>query len=202
VRVRLPYDAGDWYNVYGSPAAGQPIAYGGSPLNQTQTTSDTIVLPAAAGAWGFGVRAANRYGEEQNVDCAITIVLDRLGNDITNRPLPPVGLRAFATPAAGVRVEWHYPPTRGAKAPTGFRIYIGIGGIPDYSAPVATVPFDAVILNSCSVELSGLADGATYVIGVRAYNAAGEEANTSTVRVTADARGPIAVAGLSATAIV
>jgi hypothetical protein len=202
VWIRLPFDSGGWYNVYGAPAAGQPIAYGGSPLSQTQATSFTTALPSAGAAWSFGARAANNCGEEQNLDCAVTIVLDSLGNDATNRPPAPVGLRAFATPAAGARVEWHYPPTRGVTAPTGFRIYIGIGGIPNYSAPSVTVPFDAVILNSCSAELSGLTDGVTYAIGVRAFNAWGEEANMSTVSVTADARGPSSVASLSATAIV
>src|SRR5262249_17738133 len=152
--------------------------------------------------WSFGTRAANGYGEEQNLDCAITIVLDALGNDATNRPSAPVGLRTFATPSAGARVEWHYPPTRGSTTPTGFHVYIGIGGVPDYSTPAAMVPFEAVILNSCSAEISGLTDGVTYAISVRAFNAWGEEVNTSTVSVTADATGPSSVASLSAMAIV
>jgi hypothetical protein len=202
VRVRLPFDSGNWYGVYGSPAADQPIPYGGSPLIQTQATSWTTALLSAPGAWSFGARAANNFGEEQNLDCAVTIVLDSLGNDVTNRPSPPVGLRAFATAAGGIRVEWYYPPTRGAKAPTGFRVYIGAGGTPNYSTAVATVPFDAAILNSFVANLSGLTDGTTYAIGVRAYNASGEEANTNTVSATADAAGPSAVTELTAIAVV
>jgi hypothetical protein len=202
VRIRLPFDSGDWYDVYGSPAADQPIAYGGSTLIQTQATSWTTAFLSAPGAWSFGVRAANSYGEEQNLDCAVTIVLDSFGNDITNRPAPPAGLRAFATAAGGIRVEWSYPPTRGAGAPTGFYVYLGTGGAPNYATPVATVAFSAAILNTLVANLSGLADGTTYTIGVRAYNASGEEANKSTVSVTADATGPSAVSALSAVAIV
>ena len=169
---------------------------------QTQTTSWTTPLLSAPGTWSFGARAANNYGEEQNLDCAVTIVLDSLGNDVTNRPAPPVGLRAFATAAGGIRAEWYYPPTRGAKAPTGFHVYIGTGGTPNYAASVAAVPFAAVIHNSFVANLSGLTDGTTYSISVRAYNASGEEANTSTASVTADAMGPSAVSGLSAVATV
>jgi hypothetical protein len=191
-----------WYTVYGSTAANQPIAYGGSTLAQTQSTSWTTPLRSAPGAWSFGVRAASAYGEEQNLDCAATIVLDSIGNDITNRPAPPTGMRAFATPAGGVRVEWHYPPARGVGAPAGFRVYLGQGASPDYSRPAATVPFDAAILNSCFASLSGLADGTTYAIGVRAYNAAGEETNTATASVVAGSSGPGAVASLSAAAVV
>jgi hypothetical protein len=202
VWIQLPVDSGDWYDVYGSPAADQPIAYDGPPLIRTQATSWTTGLLSAPGAWGFGTRAANSYGEEQNLDCSVTIVLDSLGNDITNRPSPPVGLRAFATPAGGIRVEWHYPPSRGVKAPTGFHVYIGTGGTPNYSTSVATAPIDEVILNSFVADLCGLTDGTTYTIGVRAYNASGEEGNTSMVSVTADTSGPSPVAGLSANTIV
>ncbi len=202
MRIRLPFDSGNWYDVYGSPAVDRPIAYGGSPLIQIQATNWTTPLLAAPGAYRFGTRAANSYGEEQNLDCAISIVLDALGNDATNRPTPPIGLRAFATAAGGIRVEWHYPPTRGAGAPTGFHVYIGTGGTPNYSNSVAAVPFGAAILNSFVADLSGLTDGTTYAIGVRACNASGEEANTSMVSVTADASGPGPVASLNATTIV
>jgi len=155
----------------------------------------------APGAWSFGVRAENANGEEKNLDCAVSIVLDAFGNDITNRPDPPMGLRAFPLAGASIRVEWSYPTTRGAKAPVGFNVYIGAGVSPNYSAPAAAVAYNAGILNTYIANLSGLVDGVTYSIGVRSFNASGEEANTRSLQVTADATGPGPVDGLSAAPI-
>ena len=197
--VRLPF-AGTWYNVYGSPGPGQPIAYDAQPLATTQALTWTSGPLAVPGAWSFGVRAANASGEEQNLDCAATIVFDSAGRDITNIPGPPIGLRAFATAGAGIRVEWAYPPIGGAKAPTGFHVYIGAGS-PNYSSPAATVAADAATLSGFQVNLSSLIDGTTYSVGVRAYNASGAEQNQVTVGVTTDGTGPLPVASLTATAI-
>jgi hypothetical protein len=163
----------------------------------TWTTPDLV----APGTWRFGVRATDGNGEEQNLDCAVTIALDAAGNDITNRPAPPVGLRAFPLAGASVRVEWYYPPARGAGAPTGFHVYIGAGATPDYATPAAAVAYGAGVLNTFVADLSGLTDGMGYSIGVRAFNASGEEANTTTVSVTADATGPLPVSGLTAIVI-
>ena len=55
----------------------------------------------------FGIRAFNSNGEEQNLDCAVTIVLDATGNDITNRPLPTDRTPGFAMPNGSIRVEWY-----------------------------------------------------------------------------------------------
>jgi hypothetical protein len=158
--------------------------------------------PLAPGTWVFGVRAADGNGEEQNLDCAVAIVLDPSGNDITDRPDPPVGLRAFPLAGAVVRVEWYYPPTRGARAPIGFNIYSGTGGIPDYSTAAAMVPYGTGIFNTFVEDLRGLTDGVTYAIGVRSFNASGEEVNTKALSVTADATGPGPVDDLNAAAIV
>jgi hypothetical protein len=154
------------------------------------------------GTWSFGVRAADVNGEEQNLDCAVTIVLDASGNDITCRPAPPVGLRAFPLAGGTVRVEWHSPPARGARAPAGFNVYLGSGASPDYAAPASVVAYGSGLFNTFVADLSGLTDGTAYGIGVRAFNASGEEANTASVRVTADATGPRPVDLLVATAIV
>lgn len=165
------------------------------------TTWTTPAL-AAPGTWGFGVRAEDVNGEEQNLDCAVTIVLDASGNDVTGRPGPPGGLRAFPLAAGSVRVEWSYPPARGACAPTGFHVYLGVGAAPDYSTPAAEVAYGSGAFNAFVADLPALTDGMSYVIGVRAFNASGEEANTTTVGVTADATGPRPVDLLIATAIV
>ena len=181
--------------------AGDQINYA-TPIATASGTAWTSGTLAASGTWSFGVRAFDGNGEEENLDCAVAIVLDGNGNDITNRPAPPIGLRAFATANASIRVEWGYPPTTGAKAPTQFNVYIGTGGTPNYAAPVATVAFNAVILSTFVTNLTSLTGGTTYSIGVRAYNACGTETNTIVVNVTADATGPAAVDSLVATAIV
>jgi hypothetical protein len=198
--VRLPF-AGTWYNVYGSPIVGQAIAYGGSPLAITQGTTWTTAT-LGPGTWSFGIRAANASGEEQNLDCAVTIALDASGNDITNCPAPPVGLRAFPLVGGSIRVEWYYPPTRGATTPTGFNVYIGTGGSPNYATPAATVAYGTGIFNTLVANLSSLTNETTYCIGVRAHNTSGEETNTTSVSVTADATGPKSVDSLTASAIV
>ena len=158
-------------------------------------------------------------------------MLDATGNDITNIPLPPTGLRTFATSGGGIRVEWWYPATPGPRAPTGFHVYAsghasygavpnivvpgnsaavndgsvtatGKGATPNYSTPAATVLYSAGIFNTFQSNLDSLSDGIQYTVGVRAFNASGEEQNTTVVTVTADATGPAAVDSLTATAIV
>jgi hypothetical protein len=189
------------YHVYANTGAGDPINYA-APIATVSGTTWTSGTLASTGTWSFGVRAFDGYGEEQNLDCAVTIVLDANGNDITNRPMPPVGLRGFATPNASIRVEWSYPPTCGPRAPTGFHVYCTAGTSVNYANPAATVPFNTGIFNSFVANLSSLSDGTSYSIGVRAYNASGEETNSGTVVVTADATGPAAVDSLTAVAIV
>ncbi len=113
------------------------------------------------------------------------------------------GVGHFSTIAgpASVKVEWFYPPTFGARRPTGFHIYIG-AGVPDYTTVAATVAYSAGFANSFQTTLANLVDGITYTIGVRAFNLVAEETNTATVTVTADSTGPLPVTTLTATAVV
>src|SRR5579885_3125560 len=134
--VGLVFDGKLHYNIYINSGTGDPIDYSTQVVSLLATTWTSSGL-AAPGTWSFGVRAENINGEEKNLDCAVSIVLDAFGNDITDRPDPPMGLRAVPLAGASIRVEWSYPPTRGAKAPVGFRVYLGAGGAPDYSAPAA-----------------------------------------------------------------
>jgi hypothetical protein len=62
------------------------------------------------------------------------------------------------------------------------------------------VPYGVGLFNTFVADLTGLADGVTYAIGVRSFNASGEEANTKSLSVTADTTGP--VDSLNAAAIV
>jgi hypothetical protein len=189
------------YHIYANSGRGDPINFSApaATVNGLTWTSSTLSYP---GAWSFNARAFDTVSglEEQNVDCSVTIVLDASGQDITNVPLAPAGIRAFALAGALVRVEWLYPIVNRAKTPAGFHVYVGTGGEPNYSSSAATVAFSTGIANTFVSTLTGLTDGTAYTIGVRAYSATGEEPNTNTVVVTADATGPTAVDSLTAVA--
>ena len=187
------------YNIYSNAGSG-PINYN-TPVATVYNFSWTSPPLAHPDTWRFGVRAFNNYGEEKNLDAAVTIILDAFGNDITLRPSPPVGLRALALAAGALRVEWGYPVVNRATVPTGFHVYIGTGGAPSYGSPTATVLFTAGIANTFVANLTGLVNGTSYQIGVRAYNAVAEEPNTAFVTVTADSAGPAPVDSLTGTAI-
>jgi hypothetical protein len=177
-----------WYIDYDNPIATvYDLTWTSGPLSYPDT-------------WQFGVRAFNQYGEEQNLDCYVELILDANGNNITNRPNPPTGLRAFATAGGGARVEWIYPRVLGPTAPTGFHVYIGAGATPAYGTPAATVGYGAAVMNSYVANLTGLSNGVVYAIGVRAFNATAEEPNTNTVSITASNVGPTAVVNLSVVA--
>ena len=197
----IPFSGLLHYNIYSNLESGESVRYT-SPIASLVSTLWTSPCLASPGVWSFGVRAADANGEEQNLDANVTIVLDASGNDITSRPSSPVGLRAFPLPSGSARVEWFSPLARGASAPMGFHVYIGIGTGPDYAAPVATIPYGQGFFNTFVANVTGLTSGVTYRIGVRAYNTSGEEPNTVSVAVVADAVGPGPVDLLISRAIV
>jgi hypothetical protein len=191
------------YHVYANTGVGDPINYGSAiaTTGLLDWTSGTLTFP---GTWRFGVRAFDPVTgyEEENLDCSITLILDAAGRDITNRPLPSTGIRAFATAGGGIRVEWGYNTINPSPIPTGFHVYIGTGGSPNYASVAVTVLFAASVAGTFVANLAGLSNSTTYTVGVRAYNATAEEPNTNTVNVTASSVGPTAVVSLTATAIV
>jgi hypothetical protein len=191
------------YQIYTNTGVGDPIDYlvPEATTGLLTWTSGPLTVP---GIWRFGVRAFDTLTtlEEQNLDCAVTVILDASGVDITNRPKAPIGLRAFATKNASITAEWAYNTINPNPVPTGFHVYIGTGGVPDYTHPAATVRFNSSVGGTFFADLTGLVSGTAYTIGVRAFNATTEETNTTTVTVTADSVGPAAVRSLTATAIV
>jgi hypothetical protein len=152
--VLAPVTAG--YYIYSNSGAGLPINYAtpiGTNLGwyNTTWTSSPLSYP---GDWWFAVRAFDQYGTEQNLDCAVEVILDASGNDITDRPLAPYGLRALSARNASIRVEWYYPPTSGAKTPTGFHVYVSPEG---GTAPVSIVSAAPSRWNSGAARWSALA---------------------------------------------
>ena len=189
------------YNIYANTGLGDPINFS-TPIATTALLTYTTGPLTYPGTWSFDVRAFNVWGEEQNLDCQVTFTLNAAGIDISNVPPPPSGLRAFPLAGGAIRVEWTYPPTTGAMAPTGFHVYLN-PGVLSYTAATATVLVGTVLPGGSYVaNVPGLTNATTYTIGVRAYNATGEETNTATVTATANSVGPTAVTGLSATATV
>lgn len=194
-----------WYHVYANTGQDDPINYSarGGPIATVDGLSWTSSALSYPGTWKFGVRAFYYPNglEEQNLDCAIELILSATGADITNRPGPPRGLRALPVAGGNVKVEWSYPnPASTAQTPTGFNVYSGAGSL-SYATPNTTVSYTSSIMNGFTVVLTGLTNGTTYTIGVRAYNATAEEPNTVTVTCTSDATGPTAVQCLTGFAV-
>ena len=194
------------YSIYANTGAGDPIAYN-TAVNTTTTTTWTSSALSYPGTWSFGVRASNAYGEEQNLDCAVTVFLSASGADITRMPPAPTDLKAYAVAGGGIRVEWHYAFPPASRRPSGFHIYQGGHGFirlleSGYrrllETHITTVAYTG--LTHYAVTIPGLADGTSYSFTVRAYNAVAEEPNTVTVTATADATGPTAIDGLTITA--
>lgn len=184
-----------FYCVYSNTGAGDPIDYD-VPIATLTTTTYTTAALAHPGTWSFAVRAGNNFGIEQNLDCAVTFLLSASGVDISNIPPPPAGLRAFPMPLGAIRVEWSAAPTTGPRQPVGYHVYLGTTGTPNYSSIVATVLWTTNIANSFVSNIPGLIGGTTYTVGVRAYNATGEEANTQVTSVVPISSGPTAVTNL------
>jgi hypothetical protein len=188
------------FHVYSNTGVGDAINYV-LPIATVYGLTWTSGALAYAGDWKFAVRAFNSYGEEQNLDAEVELLLDSAGNDISRRPVAPTGLRATAKAGGAVLVEWGYPSTDRAKLPTGFHVYIGTGGVPDYTATPATVSYSSGVALAFAKTYTGLTDGVTYTIGVRAFNTFGEDPNTTAVSVTADATGPLPVDSLTGNAV-
>jgi hypothetical protein len=189
------------YHVYTNAGLGGPINYA-VPVATVNGQSWTSAVLGAPGHFKLGVRAYNPATglEEQNIDAAVELVLDPAGRDITEVPPAPLGLRAFPTAAGTIRAEWSCPCGNHGRQPAGFHLYLGSGSIPDYSNPVSTVAWSGGRLGCFTADLSGLTDGQTYSLGVRGFNAVGEEANTAAVIVTADSTPPTLVESLDAIA--
>ena len=152
--------------------------------------------------WRFGVRAFDTVSglEEQNVDAAVEIVVSAGGTDVSNVPQPVSLATATALAGTAAAVHWFYPvaAARAVWRPTGFQVFIGTPTV-SYTAPAATVAYTGNT-TTFSAALSGLTAGDTYQVVVRAYNAVGDDGNTTVVSLTIPAGGPDPVVDLTAVA--
>ena len=186
------------YHVYANAGDGGPIDYS-TPVATVDGLEWATPVLDAPGQHRFGVRAFGSISglEEENVDAAVLIVLNDDGDDVTNRPAPPFGLRLRSESGGVVVAEWSHPGGVGANRPTGFHVYTG-DPEPSYAAPALTVSAKAVF-GAFSARLTGLTDG-PLAVAVRAFNATAEEDNDNFITVVVDGTPPDPVDGLTATA--
>jgi len=192
------------YHVYENDGAGGPIDYS-TPVATVSGLSWLSGTLAAGSDTSWGVRAYDTVSglEEANLTATARVRLDAGGNDVTAVPNAPRAITTRAGAAGTAIVEWVYVAAGESAAPTGFRVWLTAGGTVNYAvSPAATV--SAVgngPIRTYSTTLSGLTDGATYSIGVRAYNATGEEPNETKATVVGSTVPPSNVTGLAGSAV-
>jgi len=183
------------YNIYSNAGDGGPIDYSTPVDTVSALTWDTSAL--TAGTWRFGVRAFDTVSglEESNVDAVVTIVVNGDLEDVSAVPRAPAGLSVVPGPGGTARVAWIWPRDRNGVRAASFNLYVGT--TLDYATPEATIAANRAD-GRYETTVSGLSDGITYAIGVRAVSAQGlEESNTVTVSVTGDTTAPDPVVGLT-----
>ena len=189
------------YNVYANDGLGGAVNYA-SPIASTASLSFTTGSLPPSSDTTFAVRAmdASTGLEEANTEARVRVVLDANGQDISARPNAPTALMARATAGGGCLATWGYNPVGQGGLPTGFLVYLTRGTTASYTTPAITVPFIASTARF-SCQLTGLTDGASYVVAVRSTNASATEVNTAAVSVVVgDSTPPGNVDGLAAAA--
>lgn len=178
------------YHLYKSNGLGGPVD-SSSPVATTSGLTATLSVDIPSDTT-FQVRAFDTVSgfTETNGDARVRVIVDDSGNDITNLPHAPWGLSAVPWGNGAVRVSW-----MAGGSCSGFQVYAG-SGTPSYATPLADLRFIDLV-TPYSVVLSGLSG--TVAVGVRAFDATGQEANTNTVSVAVVTSGPSPIPSLTAT---
>ncbi len=192
------------YLVWQGASDGSPIDYTTAPVARTHTLTWTSSPLAATTTTRFGVRTLDPLTgyDDGNVDATVTVTLDASGTDITALPLPPAALTAVPGAAGTSTVRWTYLVPPGCQTtPTAFLVWLTAGTRVNYNVePAATVVF-VPGQSVYSAQLTGLLDGTTYSVGVRASNSVGIETNVQMVTVVGSCTGPLPVITLTGVAI-
>ena len=130
------------------------------------------------------------------------VTINSSGLDASNTPNSPTNLTALATSGGTAAVKWAYlNPPGSTNAPASFAVYLTAGTTVSFTGtPAATVNYLSGV-NLYQATLTGLTDGTTYAIGVRAVNASGNDGNTNAVTIVGSTSGPSPVDTLAAIAI-
>ena len=140
------------------------------------TTYSATGLSAGA-TYYYRVRATNANGDSANTSTASATTQGTI-------PAAPSGLTAVAASASEIDLSW----MNNAANQTGFKIDQAASS--DFSTGLTTVTVGA---NVTTYAATGLSAGATYYYRVRATNAVGDSANTSTATATTAATSVIAI---------
>lgn len=188
------------YHIYKNDGAAGPIDYSSVVATVSGTSYATAAL-ALSSDNAFGVRAFDTGSglEESNVDARVRIVVGPSGADLTGVPTSPTLLGVVPLSGGVARVDWAWSASPGSSPATSFAVYLTVGTAVDYTAsPAATVTVVRGV-RAYSTTLTGLADGTTYAVGVRAVNATGHDSGTSATLVIGSGTPPAGVTGLTAT---
>ena len=196
--------SGTWvYHIYANNGAGGPLNLTTPVFTTANTTWTTTVAKPSDTTWLVRTFDLSTGLEDQNGDARVTVVIGSTGTDLTDLPNAPSGLTVIPTAGGGALATWIYNPGGQGGAPTGFHLYSGTPSV-SYTTPVTTVNygsayFGAGIAFHYQASFSGLTDGTVYEVGVRSFNATGEEPNTITASVTGAAAGPQPIPSLTLT---
>jgi hypothetical protein len=189
------------HDVFRGDDSGGPVDYT-APLGTTSSLSYTPppIAPGATVRYGVRSRDTGTGLVDRNTDAQALVVVAPDGTDRSAAPAPPVAVRATATKGGTARVEWSWPGP--GTPPQGFHVYTGPPGAVDLDRPAAAVPVPrGAGPGHYRATLAGLAHGAARDVVVRAWNAAGEESNTSAARLVADAAAPGSAVAVVATPV-
>ena len=125
----------------------------------------------------YRVRATNANGDSANTSTASATTQNTI-------PAAPSGLTATAISSSEIDLSW----TNNAANQTGFKIDQAASS--DFTQGLTTVTVGA---NATTYSATGLSAGATYYYRVRATNAVGDSANTSTASATTPATSVIPI---------
>ena len=192
------------YWVWQGDSSGSPIDYTATPTATTHNLTWTSSALASSTITRFAVRVYDPATnlDDGNVDAQVRVTLNSAGLDVSNTPNAPTSLTALATSSGTAAVKWAYlNPPGSTNAPSTFAVYLTAGTTVNFaSTPAATVNYLTGV-NLYQATLSGLTDGSTYAIAVRATNASGTDTNTNTVTIVGSTSGPSPVDTLAAIAI-
>jgi hypothetical protein len=197
------FDGRPHYRIYSGDSTGGPVDY--TTILAT-TLANTWTSPAlsAGTSQRFAVRAFDPLTglDDGNLDATVTVSLDETSNDVTSTPLGPMTLAASPGPGGSATASWSFLQPPGLRPPpAGFNVWLTAGSTVNYNAgPTASVPY-VPGQTAYTATLSGLTGGATYSIGVRAWNATATEGNTLSARVVGVTTGPSAPDGATGSAL-
>jgi hypothetical protein len=190
------------YRIYFNGGTGGPVNRTTPVATPSGLTWDSFPL-ASPSDNTFAIEVLDTVTglQSQTGDAWVRVRIGDQGADVTLWPAAPVGLSVAPRAGGTAVVAWTAPPGGAGGAPRGFHVYLGTP-TPDYSTPAAVVAYDSGSPGRhYQVTLTGLSDGVVYAVAVRAWNAGGEEQNTTSVLVTGDTTGPAGVVPIAAVAI-